>query len=78
MSVTIEDPIVRLSFVALANSSSMEADDDAEDIVASLVVLMGVDGGAISIGIIGGDDRLVMIIIKCFHGQSVKILSSSE
>ena len=39
----------------------MEADDDAEDIVASLVVLMGVDGGAISIGIIGGDDRLVMM-----------------
>lgn len=42
MFLTIEVPIDRLSFVALANSSSMEEEKDDE----SVTVLMGVDGGA--------------------------------
>ena len=61
----------------------MEQADDA-DIVASLVALMGVDGGAISTGIIGGVDRLVMMLYYSVLNKHkpnrwmVKFSSSSE
>lgn len=53
MSLTMEAPIDRLSFVALANSSSMEEDGTS-------VFLIGVDGGARSIG---EEERLLAMIL---------------
>ncbi len=52
MSLTMEVPIDKLSFVALANSSSMEEGHDF-----SVIVRMGVDGGARSST---GDESLAM------------------
>jgi hypothetical protein len=51
----------------------MEQADDA-DIFASLVVLMDVDGGAISTGIIGGVDRLVMMLLLNYSVQMIVMM----
>ncbi len=60
MSLTIEVPIDKLSFVALAKSSSMEEGHDV-----SVTVRMGVDGGARSSM---GDGRLAMFQNRlCFQ-----------
>ena len=55
ISLTMEGPIVRQSFVTLANSSSMEG-------ASVVVVRMGVDGGAFRRE---GDAGYFIVMINC-------------